>query len=165
MEHPEHAAQAFTRDILERISHTIADVEEATGADIRISIRDLREAGEAGLSVKELAEDEFVKLGMHRVDERSSTDDGFGILLLILYHERKFYVCGDAGVHSKVHPETWSDVAKTLGAHFAKADYEGGLKEALKKIEHHLDGKLRNDRSYEKRPGAEKRSSDEVVLR
>jgi uncharacterized membrane protein len=152
MEHPEHAHQAFTPDILKRIAHNIADVEEATGADIRISIRDLREAGEADLSVKELAEKEFAMLGMHR-------KDGFGILLLILYHERKFYVCGDAGVHSKVHPETWKDVAGTLGAHFAKGDYEGGLKEALKKIEHHLDGKLK------KHTSVENRTSDEVAIR
>ena len=152
MEHPEHAHQAFSKEILERIAHTIADVEEATGADIRISIRDLREAGEADLSVKDLAEKEFATLGMH-------SEDGYGILLLILFHERKFYVCGDAGVHSSVHPETWKDVASTLGAHFAKADYEGGLREALKKIEHHLKGKLRI------RPGAVKRTSDEVVVR
>ena len=56
MEHPEHAHQAFSKDILGRISHNIADAEEATGADIRISIRDLREAGDADMSVKELAE-------------------------------------------------------------------------------------------------------------
>jgi uncharacterized membrane protein len=152
MDHPEHAHQAFSPELLKRIAHTIADVEEATGADIRISIRDLREAGEADLSVKDLAEKEFATLGMQG-------EDGYGILLLILYHERKFYVCGDAGVHSNVHPETWNDIAKTLGAHFAKADYEGGLREALKKIEHHLKGKLKM------RAGSEKRTSDEVVVR
>jgi len=152
MEHPEHAHQAFSKDILERIAHTIADVEDATGADIRISIRDLREAGEADMSVKELAEKEFATLGMHR-------EDGNGILLLILYHERKFYVCGDAGVHSNVHPETWDDIAKTLGSHFAKADYEGGLREALKRIEHHLKGKLKAGKA------AINHSNDEVVLR
>jgi uncharacterized membrane protein len=152
MDHPEHAKQAFPPELLERIAHTIADVEEATGADIRISIRDLREAAEADLSLKDLAEKEFAMLNMQG-------ENGYGILLLILYHERKFYVCGDAGVHSKVHPETWKDVATTLGAHFAKADYEGGLREALKKIEHHLKGKL------ERRAGTVKRTSDEVVVR
>jgi uncharacterized membrane protein len=136
MEHPEHANQAFSRDILERIAHVIADVEQSTGAEIRVSIRDLRDAGEADLSLRELAQKEFETLRLHHHDKR------FGILLLVLYHERKFYVYGDEGVHSKIHPEAWDDVAKTLGAHFAKGDYEGGLKEALKKIEHHLKGKL-----------------------
>ncbi len=136
MEHPEHANEAFSRDILERIAHVIADVEQTTGAEIRVSIRDLRDAGEADLSLRELAQKEFAALHLHHHDKR------FGILLLVLYHERKFYVYGDEGVHSKVHPEAWDDVAKTLGAHFAKGDYEGGLREALKKIEHHLKGKL-----------------------
>ncbi len=136
MDHPEHANQAFSQDVLERIAHVIADVEQTTGAEIRVSIRDLRDASEADLSLKELAQKEFATLRLHHHDTR------LGILLLVLYHERKFYVYGDEGVHSKVHPETWDDVAKTLGAHFGKADYEGGLREALKKIEHHLKGKL-----------------------
>ena len=135
MEHPAHANDAFTKPVLERIAHTIADVEQATGAEIRISVRDLREAGEADLSVKELAEREFATLGLH------TTKDHVGILIFILYHEKKFYVCGDAGVHSRVHPEAWHDVANAMGTHFSKADYEGGVLAALKKIEHHLHAK------------------------
>ncbi len=153
MDHPEHAKQAFPADLLERVAHTIADVEESTGAEIRISIRDLRDAGEADLSLKDLAEKEFATLGMHHHGER------LGILLLVLYHERKFYVYGDEGVHSKVHPETWEDVASTLKWHFARGDYEGGLREALKKMEHHLKGKL------PKRKAGSERLSDEVVVR
>jgi uncharacterized membrane protein len=139
MDHPEHANEAFSRDILERTAHIIADVEQTTGAEIRVSIRDLRDAGEADLSLRELAQKEFATLHLHHHDKR------FGILLLVLYHERKFYVYGDEGVHTKVHPEAWNDVASALGAHFAKGDYEGGLHEALKKIEHHLKGKLPNN--------------------
>jgi uncharacterized membrane protein len=135
-EHPTHAREAFTHEALEHVAHTIADVEKAIGVDIRISIRDLREAGEADLSLKELAEKEFITLGMHQTDGR------VGVLLLILYHERKFYVCGDEGVHSNVHPETWKDVAATLGKYFKDAQYEQGLHEAVRKIEHHLKGKL-----------------------
>jgi len=136
MEHPERANDAFSKDLLERVAHTIADVEETTHAEIRISIRDLREAGEVDLSLDELARKEFATLRMHKTDGR------LGILLLILYHEKKFYVFGDEGVHSRVHPETWTDVAETLRDHFAKADYEGGLNEALRKMENHLRGKL-----------------------
>jgi len=136
MQHPEHANQAFPREVLERIAHVIADVENATGAEIRLSIRDLRDAGEADLTLRELAQKEFAALHLHHHDKR------LGILLLIVYHERKFYVYGDEGVHSKIHPEAWDDVAKTLGSHFAKYDYEGGLKAALNRIEHHLKGKL-----------------------
>ncbi len=133
---PRTRQRSFSPDILGRIAHIIADVEQTTGAEIRVSIRDLRDAGEADLSLRELAQKEFTTLQLHQHDKR------FGILLLVLYHERKFYVYGDEGVHSKVHPEAWNDVASTLGEHFAKGNYEGGLHEALKKIEHHLKGKL-----------------------
>ncbi|HEY3875600.1 MAG TPA: TPM domain-containing protein [Candidatus Kapabacteria bacterium] len=132
MTYPEHSHEAFPSDVLERTAHLIADLEAATGTEIRLSIRDLRDAGEADLSLHELARKEFETLRLHH------NDDKLGILLLILYHERKFYVYGDEGVHSKVHPEAWTDVAKTLGEHFAKGDFEGGLKAGLKKIEHHL---------------------------
>src|SRR5205814_5766963 len=99
MDHPAHASDAFSKDVLERVAHRIADIEHGFGVDIRISIRDLREASEVDLSLHDLALKEFSALGLHRDDGR------LGILLLILYHERKFYVMGDEGVHSKVHPE------------------------------------------------------------
>jgi uncharacterized membrane protein len=139
-EHPSHAHEAFNAAMLERIAHVIADVEQSTHAEIRVSIRDLREASEADLALHDLAKKEFTTLGMHR------TDGSVGILLLVMYHERKFYVIGDEGVHSKVHPETWKDVAAVLGEHFKNADYEGGLQAALLKMEHHLKGKLPNRR-------------------
>ncbi len=153
MNHPDHASEAFPRDALERIAHRIADVEESTGAEIRVSIRDLRDAGEADLSLKALAQKEFATLHLHHHKDR------LGILLLVLYHERKFYVYGDEGVHSKVHPETWEDVAGTLSKHFAAGAYEAGLLEAIKKIEHHLKGKLPKQAGHAHEP------KDEVVVR
>jgi uncharacterized membrane protein len=153
MDHPDHASEAFPRDALERIAHTIADVEESTGAEIRVSIRDLRDAGEADLSLKALAQKEFTTLRLHQHDGR------YGILLLVLYHERKFYVYGDEGVHSRIHPEAWEDVARTLNKHFAAGAYEAGLTEAIKKIEHHLKGKL------PKRAAHAQAASEEVSVR
>lgn len=132
MEHPAHAKDVFTRPVLERIAHAIADVEEATGADLEISVRDLRDAGEADMTIKQLAEKEFTSIGLHK------SNGQVGILIFVLYNERKFYVCGDEGVNSKVHPEAWNDVAEALGSHFAKADYEGGVLEALNRIQKHL---------------------------
>jgi uncharacterized membrane protein len=152
-EHPAQAREAFTHEALERVGHMIADVEQATHAEIRISIRDVREASEADLSLKELAEKEFAALGMHYTDGRT------GILLMILYHEKKFYVIGDEGVHSRVHPETWNDIARTLAAHFKNAEYEQGLHEALRKIEHHLKGKLPNRKSENSQ------HDDEIVMK
>ncbi len=136
MQQPNHASEALPKEALQRLAHSIASVEEATGAEIRVSVRDFREASEAHLSLKELAQKEFATLRLHQHDNR------YGILILVLYHERKFYVYGDEGVHSRIHPEAWKDVAEILTKHFAAGAFEAGLTEAVKKIEHHLKGKL-----------------------
>jgi uncharacterized membrane protein len=130
--YPPHAKGAFPHDALERISKTIAEIEEVTSAEIRISIRDTRETSEAGLTIKELAEKEFLHLGMHKTSGQT------GILLFILYDERKFYVMGDEGVHKRSAPETWEDVASTLKTHFKQAQFEEGVHAALKRIKHHV---------------------------
>ena len=132
MEHPAHAKDVFTRPVLERIAHAISEVEQATGADLEISVRDLRDAGEADMTIKQLAEKEFMALGLHK------SNGQVGILIFLLYHERKFYVCGDQGVNSRVHPEAWKDVAESMRSHFANADYEGGVLQALERIKDHL---------------------------
>jgi len=129
---PPHAKGAFPHDALERISKTIAEVEKGTSAEIRISIRDARETNEAGLTIKELAEKEFLHLGMQKTSGQT------GILMFILYDERKFYIMGDEGVHKRSAPETWEDVAATLKSHFKQAQFEEGVHAALKRIKHHV---------------------------
>ena len=129
---PAHAHDAFSHDALERISKTIEEVEKGTSAEIRLSIRDSRETGEADLPIKELAMKEFLHLGMEKTQHRS------GILIFILYDERKFYVCGDEGIHKRSAPETWEDVAATLKTHFREAKFEEGVHAALKRIKHHV---------------------------
>jgi uncharacterized membrane protein len=110
----------------------VHEAEQGTSAEIRISIRDSRETSEAGLEMKDLAMKEFLHLGMEKTTERS------GILLFILYDERKFYVMGDEGVHKRTSPEGWKDVAATLGSHFKEAHFEAGVIAAMKKIQHHV---------------------------
>jgi uncharacterized membrane protein len=132
MEHPARAKDVFTRPVLERIAQAIGEVEQATGADLEISVRDFRDAGEADLTIKQLAEKEFTALGLYK------SNGQVGILIFILYNERKFYVCGDQGVNSRVQPDAWTDVADALRSHFANADYEGGVIDALQRIKVHL---------------------------
>lgn len=129
---PPHAHEAFSHKALERISKTIEEVEKGTNAEIRISIRDSRETGEAGLPIKDLAMNEFIHLGMQNTTHRS------GILLFILYDERQFYIVGDEGIHKRSAPETWEDVAATIKNHFKEAKFEEGVEQGLKRIKHHV---------------------------
>ncbi|MEO6940044.1 MAG: TPM domain-containing protein [Candidatus Kapaibacterium sp.] len=136
---PPHAADAFPQDSLERISKVVEEVEKKTGTEIKISIRDLRDSSEAGLEIKDLALQEFFKLGVDKTRNRG------GVLLFILYDERKFYVVGDEGVHKHSAPEGWVDVARTLGGHFKKAEFELGVIAAVRKIGEHVLEALPNE--------------------
>jgi uncharacterized membrane protein len=122
----------FTKTVLDHIASAIASAENQTSAEIRVSIREERDHDEAGLSIEDIAKKEFLKLGMEKTIGRN------GILLFILFEEHKFYVCGDEGIHKRVNPDTWKDVAETLHENFKHAHYEEGIISALKKITSHV---------------------------
>src|SRR5256885_14291168 len=125
--HPhKQVKEIFTKPVLDKIAAVIADVETKADAEIRVSIREERDHDEAGLSIEDIAKKEFLKLGMDKTAGRN------GILLFILFEEHKFYVYGDEGIHKRVHPDTWEDVAATLKEHFKHANYEQGVRDALK---------------------------------
>jgi uncharacterized membrane protein len=126
------AKQAFPNDALKRIAETIEEVERETNAEIRISIREDRDENEAELSVRDIALKEFASLKMHTTAERT------GVLLLIIFDERKFYIYGDEGIHRRSDPETWTDVAETLMAHFKESKFEQGVHAALRTLKAHV---------------------------
>lgn len=134
--HPAHAKDAFTSDALERVAATIAEVEKLTSAEIRISILDERDTDDSHLTVEQLAKKEFANMKMEQTKHRS------GVLLLILYSERKYYVYGDSGIHGRLKEGTWDSVATTLRKHFSNDHFEEGLHEAIKEIARHLEKAL-----------------------
>ena len=124
---PTSAKEALSKEGLDRIAAVIAEVELATSAEIRVSIREEREPHEHE-TVEQLAYKEFARLRMHETKDRS------GILLFILFEERKYYIYGDEGIHRRTEPHTWSEVASTLHEYFHKGDFEGGIISALHMI-------------------------------
>ena len=124
---PTSAKEALSKDALERIAAAIAEVELATSAEIRVSIREEREAHEHG-PIDELALKEFTRLRMHETKDRS------GILLFILFEDRKYFICGDEGVNRRAEPHTWDEIATSLHEYFHKGDFEGGIISALNLI-------------------------------
>jgi uncharacterized membrane protein len=84
------------------------------------------------LPLAEVAHKEFFRLEMEKTSGRN------GVLLLVLFGEHKFYVFGDKGIHDRVDPETWEDVAASLKSHFAHGTFVEGIVEGLEKIQEHL---------------------------
>lgn len=133
---PHHAKEVFTKAALARIAAAITQAEHETHAEIRIAIHDERETDLAGKPIAEVAKTEFAKLGMHKTARRN------GLLLMILYSERKFFVYADEGIHAKVQPETWTDIASVLSSQFKQGHFEDGVLDALHRIAEHLRGVL-----------------------
>ena len=146
-----HVKDIFTKTVLDNIASTIAEVEKDCSANIRVSISEERDHDEAGLSIEDIAKRDFLKLGMYK------TKGSNAILLFILFEERKFFVYGDTGIHKRVHPETWEDVAATLKDHFKHGNYESGIRDALKKIVSHVHTEFTPN-------GSKQELSNEVVI-
>jgi uncharacterized membrane protein len=121
---PTSAKEALSKEALDRIAAVIAEVELSTSAEIRVSIREEREPHEHE-TIEELAYKEFSRLRMQETKDRS------GILLFILFEDRKYYIYGDEGVHRRSEPHTWDEIATSLHEYFRKGDFEGGIISAL----------------------------------
>jgi uncharacterized membrane protein len=130
---PTSAKEALSKDALDRIAATIAEVELATSAEIRVSIREEREPHEHE-PIEGLAFKEFTRLRMQETKDRS------GILLFILFEDRKYFIYGDEGVNRRTEPHTWDEIATTLHEFFSKGDFEGGIISALHMIKQRVHG-------------------------
>jgi uncharacterized membrane protein len=113
---------------LDGIASKIAELERTTSGEIRVSIRHRRHWRERNMPVHEIALREFHRMGMHRTAGRT------GVLILLLFSERKFHIVADEGIHAKVEEGTWERVAEGISLHFRKGNFRGGLIEAVELV-------------------------------
>jgi uncharacterized membrane protein len=98
------------------VKKAIQEAEHLTSGQIRVSVAPFFWG-----SLRAAAERAFSRLGM------TATHDRNGILLFIVPSRRRFVVLGDEGIHAKVGPEFWSDVAQAMSERFRKGDFTGGI--------------------------------------
>ncbi len=118
----------FTKNDLDEISKTCSLIEKTTAGEVRVSVFGKRPRKLKSMSVKEVAVQEFYRLGMEK------TRDKTGILIFILLKEKQFQILADQGINEKVKQETWDEIANTLSLTFKKGDYFNGLIKALLEI-------------------------------
>jgi|CXWL01.1.fsa_nt_gi uncharacterized membrane protein len=99
-----------------RVEAAIAAAELRTSGEIRVSV-----ARYFWGDVQKVADLAFVRLGMTATAQRNA------VLFFVVPSRRRFAVIGDSGIHAKVGPQFWLDVAGVLTAHFRDADFTGGL--------------------------------------
>ncbi|MBU1095997.1 MAG: TPM domain-containing protein [Bacteroidetes bacterium] len=118
----------FDDDDFLLISDKIKETEKITAGEIRVAIKENKTFANRNKSLKELAEQEFYKLGMN------DTRDKTGILLYILLEQRKFYILADEGIHKKVEQKIWDNIASEMQNDFRLGHYSEGVVNTIEKV-------------------------------
>lgn len=118
----------LSKEELDSITNHIAEIERFTSGEIRICFKKNTAWAERKLTSREMAVKEFHKLGMH------NTKDKTGVLLYILFADRKFEVVADKGINDKISNEKWETIKNHLISEFKKGKYKAGIIKALDEI-------------------------------
>ena len=115
------------RDLLahldkEAIAHAIADAEKSCSGEIRVHVQPRL----FGHDLATVAERTFERLGMTRTAARN------GVLIFIAAKEQKFVVLGDRGIHEKVGPQFWEEIAGVMTDRFRSGQFTEGIVEAIR---------------------------------
>jgi uncharacterized membrane protein len=138
---------------LRGIASKISEQERLTDGEIHVCIRHRRHWNERRLTLHEIALKEFFKLGMDKTRNRT------GILIMLLFNERKFQIIADEGIHSKVPDGTWDNVASAISVHFANERFFDGICAAVEAVGSELQ------KFFPRRDDDTNEISDEVDVR
>jgi uncharacterized membrane protein len=111
-----------------RISNKIKETEKKTAGEIRVSIKERKSFPQRNKSLKQIAEEEFFRLGMDK------TRDDTGILIFLLLKERQFYILADKGINEKVEPNTWDSIKEKMQDMFSKGEFSKGIIHGVEEV-------------------------------
>ena len=118
----------LSKEDLEEIKNEITEIEKFTSAEIRLCLKLKRGFHERNKTFRELALKEFHKLGMNNTEEKT------GILIYILFLDRKFEIVADEGINSKITSEKWSIITSHIKNEFSQNNYKTGIKKILNEM-------------------------------
>ena len=64
----------------------------------------------------------------------NKTVDKTGVLIFILFEEKKFEIIADEGINSKIHQEKWDLIINHIKTEFSSENYKSGLLKCLNEI-------------------------------
>ena len=106
----------------------IANVEDVTSGEIRLSIREKRRFWEKLYQPYELAVKDFEKLGI------TNTKHKTGILIFIIFDERYYNILADEGINAKIPEHIWNDMEEKLKDEFRNGNYFAGIMHLIDKM-------------------------------
>jgi uncharacterized membrane protein len=113
----------FSKDELQKISESIAAVEEKTSAEIRVRIERKCEGDPLDRSRTVMNE-----LGMTKTKERNA------VLIYIALEDHRFAIFGDEAIHKVMGDEGWKALSDQLAEYFRKGQFCEGLTQIIYKI-------------------------------
>ena len=118
----------LSKSDLDDIQKVISEVEKKTSGELRVCIKLKRGFHEKKYSTKDVALREFYKLGM------DNTRDKTGVLIFILFNERKFEIIAAEGINEKISEDIWSGLSKKLVTAFSDEQYKKGMIDCINEI-------------------------------
>jgi len=118
----------LSNEDLDSITNHIAEIEKFTSGEIRICFKRYTAWADRKLTSRELAIKEFHKLGMQ------NTKDKTGVLIFVLFKDRKFEVVADKGINDKISEEKWTVITNHLINEFKSGNYKAGIIKSLEEI-------------------------------
>lgn len=121
-------AEYLSGDDLKNIENVLTEVEMKTSGELRLCLKKKRGYLETGLTLRELAVNEFYKLGMN------DTADGTGVLFFILFDEHKFEIIADKGINEKIPDDRWKELSEEITLNFSQDKYKDGIIYMIKSV-------------------------------
>jgi uncharacterized membrane protein len=137
----------FTKNDLREIQNLIHNLEMTTSCELRISLKYKRGIHQKKMSLRNISMKEFISLGVNKTIYK------IGILIFILFKEKKFDIVTDTGVNKKISSEFWKVLANELSVSFSKGEFKSGLISIIEKmgnklsIEFPVENKINNELS------------------
>jgi uncharacterized membrane protein len=118
----------LSKSDLQEITDVIKNIEKNTSGELRLCIKYKAEWHEKKMLLRDIAIREFHKLGMQNTKNKT------GVLVLILFKDRKFEIIADEGINNRVQQDTWENIAKELSGHFTQSNFKEGIINLLTNI-------------------------------
>ena len=108
-------------DELLRISNKIKEAEKKTAGEIAVSIREYKTFFEGKKPLRQLAEKEYMRLGINK------TKEGTGVLIFLLLSEKQFYILADDNINKLTGENVWVEIKNIMQEKFVRGEFCKGI--------------------------------------
>lgn len=121
-------SEYLTDESLDSITKAIGEIEKKTSGEIRICIKKKTGYFDRKKPIRDLAIKQFFGLKM------DNTRDSTGILLFLIFEDKKFEIIADKGLNSKISSDHWNEISGNMKDYFSNKNYTDGILHCIGKV-------------------------------